>query len=75
MKSRIAMSIACWHVVAYEVRLLESQNMSQGQATGFSWQFIDSDGTNAMLNTQYSSCNTADAITVSAAPVRVSFWQ
>jgi hypothetical protein len=38
--------------------------MSQVQATGFPWQFPDIVRTNAMLNTQYASCDTADAIRV-----------
>jgi hypothetical protein len=38
-----------------EVRLLENQNMSQGQATKFAWQILDSNGTNAVLYSTWNS--------------------
>jgi hypothetical protein len=40
--------------------LLESQNMSQGQATNFAWQNMDSNGVNDMFSMSFTSCNGAD---------------
>jgi hypothetical protein len=43
-----------------EVRLLEGQNMSQGQATNFAWHTMTSNGVNDMFNMVFASCTGAD---------------
>ena len=43
-----------------EVRLLESQNMSQGQATNFAWHTTNSNGVNDMFSMLFTSCTGAD---------------
>jgi hypothetical protein len=51
-----------------EVRLLESQNMSQGQATNFPWHTASSNGLNDMFNMAFTSCTGTDVHAISEWP-------